>query len=643
MSGGDRGGKVRPDSLCDVMQGRIKEKMVSPEHAEHIPDAPGVYFFKDTEGKVLYVGKANRIRTRVRTHLSGKSHVQEQSELLDQIAEVDYVVTNNEVEALLLEHTLIKKHLPRYNVRLKDDKRYPFIKVTMGETFPRAYVTRTMAEDGSLYFGPYARVKPAREALRLIKEIFPIRSCRYPSELLTRQPACIQYEIKRCVAPCIRLSGPDEYRRLCEELVRFLEGRNPDVRRTLEKRMRDCSEGMEYEKATIYRDRIAAVDDMQEKQIVVRPGESDRDVVGLGQFGGVEAVAVMSYRDGKASAAVHYYFEGSPASSAAERLGSFLVEFYSPSRGLPKEILLRELPEDHGTLEAWLTEKADHKCEISVPQRGKRLRLLELAEKNASLRAEEQYRKTHGFREKIDASVPALQETLGLPDLPVRIEGYDISNIQGVMATGAMVVFQGGRPHRSSYRKFRIRREGRPDDYAMMQEMIVRRFAHREDLKFGPLPDLVLIDGGIGHLRAVVEVMEDPIPVISIAKKQELIYTEGSDEPLALPLDSPALRLLIQIRDESHRFGLGYHRKLREKALRRSVLDEIEGIGKKRKRALLLEFGSVEGIRAASVEDIAKVPGISTALAETIKRKLDAPLPQPLPGTERGEEAKESD
>lgn len=598
--------------------------MISHDDIEHLPDLPGVYLFKDAEGGVLYVGKANEIRKRVRTHLSGKSHIQEQNEMLAQAAELDYVVTNNEVEALLLEHTLIKRHLPRYNVRLKDDKRYPFVKVTMGETYPRAYVTRTVTDDGSLYFGPYARVKPAREALRLIMEMFPIRSCRYTSGELTRQPACMQYEIKRCVAPCIRLADPEEYRPLCEELVRFLEGRNPDVRRMLEKRMRECSERMEYEKATIYRDRISAIDDMQERQLVIRPGDSDRDVVGLGQFGGVNAVAVVSSREGKTVGAVHYFYEGLPDVDPEERLRSFLVEFYSRSRGIPREIVLRVLPAEHETLERWLAGRAGRKCRLVAPLRGKRFRLLELAEKNARLRAEEQYRKTHGFREKIESSVPALQEVLGLSELPVRIEGYDISNIQGVMATGAMVVFQGGRPLRSHYRKFRIRREGPPDDYAMMQEMIRRRFARRDDARFGPLPDLVLVDGGLGHLRAVVEAMEDPIPVISIAKKEEVLFTEGSDEPMVLPLDSSALRLLIQVRDEAHRFGLGYHRKLREKALRRSLLEDIEGIGRKRKRALLLRFGSVEGIGAASVEDIAKVPGISAGLAKTIKERLRA-------------------
>jgi len=597
--------------------------MIGKDKAEHFPDEPGVYSFKDAAGKMLYVGKANSIRKRVRTHLSGKSHVQGQDEMLAETAEIDYVVTNNEVEALLLEHTLIRRHLPRYNVRLKDDKKYPFIKVTMGETFPRAFVTRTVTEDGSLYFGPYARVKPAREALRLIKEIFPIRSCRYPSAILRKQPACIQYEIKRCVAPCIGLAREEEYRRLCDELVRFLEGKAQDVRRMLERRMEEASEAREYEKATVYRDRLAAVDDMQEKQIVIRPGESDRDVVGLGQFGGVDAVAVMQYREGKAIGAVHFFFEGAPEAGEAERLRSFFVEFYSRARVLPREILVPELPDGREALEEWLSGKAGRKVEISVPQRGQRVRLLELAGKNARMRAEEQYRKTHGFREKIDESVPALQEALGLPDLPVRIEGYDISNIQGVMATGAMVVFQGGRPLKSHYRKFRIRREGPPDDYAMMQEMIVRRFAHRDDAKFGPLPDLVLIDGGLGHLRSVVEVMDDPIPVISIAKREELIYTEGGDEPLALPMDSPALRVLTQIRDEAHRFGLGYHRKLREKALRKSVLDEIEGIGKKRKKALLIQFGSVDGIRAATPEEIAKVPGISKAMAGMIKEKLE--------------------
>jgi excinuclease ABC subunit C len=596
--------------------------MITKEQIEHLPDAPGVYSFKDAGGKFLYVGKANSLRKRVRTHLSGKSHIQEQDEMLSAAETVECVVTNNEVEALLLEHTLIKRHLPRYNVRLKDDKKYPFVKVTMGETFPRAYVTRTVADDGSLYFGPYARVKPAREALRMIREIFPIRSCRYPSEILTRQPACIQYEIKKCVAPCIGLTGAEEYRKLSEEVVRFLDGKHRDVRRMLEERMHECSESMEYEKATIYRDRIAAVDDMQEKQIVIRPGESDRDVVGLGQFGGVEAVAVMQYREGKVIGVVHFFFEGSAEAEPGERLRSFMLEFYSRARALPTQLLMREVPDGHAALREWMSEKAERKVEIVVPQRGQRLRLLELAEKNARMRAEVQYRKTHGFREKIDPSVPALQEVLGLPDLPVRIEGYDISNIQGVMATGSMVVFQGGRPHKSHYRKFRIRREGKPDDYAMMQEMIVRRFAHRDDAKFGPLPDLVLIDGGLGHLRSVIEVMADPIPVISIAKKKELIYTEGSDEPLALPLDSPALRLLMQVRDEAHRFGLGYHRKLREKALRKSVLDDIDGIGKKRKRSLLLEFGSVDGIRAATAEEIAKVPGITATLAGTIKEKL---------------------
>ena len=600
--------------------------MIRLEQTDHLPGAPGAYLFKDEGGSVLYVGKAGDLRKRVRTHVSGKSHIQEQDDLLDRAVVVDYIVTDNEVEALLLEHSLIKKHRPRYNIRLKDDKRYPFIKVTIGETYPRVFLTRKVEDDGSLYFGPYPHVKSARAVLNLLTRIFPIRSCSHPSEDLTKQRACLDFEIKRCVAPCIGLAGPEEYRDLVGEVIRFLEGKRSDIRRHFEQRMKACSANREYEKAAVYRDRLRAIDEMQERQKVIRTDGVDEDYIGLGQFGSVEAAAVLHYRMGIAIGGVHYFFEGSGEASREDRLRSFLIEFYSRSSQVPQRIYVPENLEDEAALTTWLNRDAERKVELLVPVRGDKKQLLDLAEKNARLRAEEEYRKTRGFREKVDPAVVALQEALALPDLPIRIEGYDVSNIQGVMATGSMVVFQGGHPAKGHYRKFRIRYdEGKPNDYAMMQEMIRRRFGRRDDEKFGALPDLILIDGGLGHLHSVIEVMEDPIPVISIAKREEWIYTEGGDEALVFQPNSPALKLLMRIRDEAHRFGLGYHLKLREKGLRKSILDDVEGIGKKRKKELLRHFGSVDGVRRATIEEIAEAPGISTSLAKRIKEAVGEP------------------
>ncbi len=604
----------------------------------HLPDCPGAYLMKDRENRILYVGKANNLRSRVRSHFSHPP-----SRFAPLVDRVEYIAAENSGEALLLEYNLIKKHHPPFNIRLRDDKRYPYIKLTMAETWPRAYLTRSLKEDGSYYFGPYPNVRAARLVLGAVKEIFPYRSCKYLSKDFPLPRPCIDYEMKKCVGPCIGAIPQEEYRDLCKEVARFLKGQSDEVKRTVKEKMTSASDRMQYEKAASYRDILAAIETLGERQIIstlAHSGkftEQNEDYLGLARCGDVTAMVVLKKRTGRIIASEYYFLDGEEKEDASGEddkavFEAFIPQYYDKVSDYPRRIFVPQPLPMKEALESFVASQASQRVQLLSPQRGEKRKTVEMARQNAQLRADEQFRKTHGVRGVIDPAVEQLQRALGLAKPPLRIEGYDISNISGTDAVGSMVVLQGGRPHRSGYRKFRIKRVEGIDDYAMMQEMLSRRLDHRGDERFGPWPDLFLIDGGKGHLASALAILREKgeleTPIVSLAKQEELIFTPEKEEPIRLSEDSPALKLLQRLRDEAHRFAITYHRTLRSKKLSHSVLEEIEGLGRKRKQNLIRYFGSVEAIAAAEAEEIAKVPGIPGALAQRIKEHLKTHYPE---------------
>lgn len=603
--------------------------MVSPTELHLIPETSGVYLMKGQNDEVLYVGKAGNLRTRVRSHIqmapgSGGWY----KSFVPLVRDIAYVVTDNEVEALLLEHNLIKKYDPPFNVKLKDDKRYPYIKVTVGEQYPRIYMTRTVRQDGSRYFGPYPHVREARTVLKALKEVFPLRQCRQPSERLKkRKRPCLNAEMNRCVGPCTGNVTKEEYDSLVKGVLDFLNGRIGPVVSMAEKKMKDHSAAHQYEKAAIYRDILRAVDAISVQQRVSEALGSSEDYIGIASVGEVSAVAVLKNRNGKLISGEYFFLDRWEGVEEPEQIRAFVRDYYPLSTDIPSEVNLPMALSEPEPLQQWLTGKAGRNVVLHVPQRGKKVRSIELARQNAHFRALEKYMKTHGLQTQIDPAIVQVQEILGLSGPPMRIEGYDIANISGKDAVGSMVVFQNGQPSKAHYRRFKIRTKSEPDDYAMMGEMLSRRFEHVDDEKFGQLPDLVLVDGGKGQLNVALGVLREKqlesVPTISIAKQEEELYLPGEAYPLVLDKSTEALRLFQRIRDESHRFAQAYFHKLRKRGVRASALDNIPGVGPARKKQLLRKFGSIKRIRQASVEDIAQLPGLPQQLAQKIKDSLD--------------------
>lgn len=584
-----------------------------------LPDSPGCYLFISAEGEILYVGKARSLVKRVRSHF----HRKPPAEFIDRTARVDYVATANEVEALLLEYNLIQQHRPRHNVRLKDDKKYPWIKITWQERWPRVYLTRTVRRDGGKYFGPFPNVKPARAALQMIREIFPVRSCRYPSEQLAFERACIDYEMKRCVAPCIGAVSEEDYRALFSGIELMLRGQIEPVKRDLRRRMQAASDAQAYERAAFYRDAIANLEALHKRQTISLQNESDSDCIGYGRFGDTVCCALLRRRQGKIEGSECYTLDAGAGATVGEALAAFILQFYSMTSFLPRDIYCAEPPDEHEALEQWLSERAGHRVTISAPQRGDKRRSVSMATQNAELQAAERYRRLHGIGARVEPALDALARVLGLAAPPLRMECFDISTLQGTHTVASMAVFWCGRPDKRSYRRFRVRGVDGPDDFASMRQVLLRRFAHNEDdEKFGHMPDLVVIDGGRGQLHAaqaaMAEAGHDGLPVISLAKREELIFHPDSQRPIVLPLNDPALALLRRLRDEAHRFAVAYHRQLRGAALRTSALDAVPGLGPSRKRNLLRALGSLEAVAAADAATLAGVPGISRQLAERI-------------------------
>jgi excinuclease ABC subunit C len=609
-----------------------------------LPRTPGVYLMKDARGAVLYVGRAQNLRARVRQYWQkGRSAAQplriEQS--IDRVADVEYTVTDTVSEALLLEATLVKRHQPRFNVRLKDDKSYPYIKVTLADDFPRIERTRRLPSDGSRYFGPYASASSVDEAMNLIRRLFPFRTCtidiREGQRALARP--CLLYHIKRCQGPCIEAISKDAYAADIEQVMLFLEGRQEQVARRLREDMKRSSEVMDYERAASMRDKLRAIERTMEDQKMAAFARTELDVLGYARAGGGAAVQLFAIRDGTTISRDVFHLENVGDGTDQEALSAFVRQYYVAASSIPPRILLPFALPDAGELLAFLEGRRERRVTLSVPQRGEGRALMELAARNAAETLARDQARWLADQGKTLAALEELADALGLPTPPLRIECYDISTIQGLNTVGSMVVFEEGRPRSGEYRRFRVRTVGgaigRADDYASHREVLRRRFyralegeeGSAEELRWR-LPDLVVIDGGLGQANAARGVLDElglhDLPAVGLAKEREEIWLPGAAAPLVLPSTSQALYLVQRLRDEAHRFAVTYHRKLRAKSQTKSVLDEVPGVGPARKRALLRVFGSTRQMRGASVDEIAAVPGISRSLAEKIRAGLDA-------------------
>lgn len=595
---------------------------------ELLPDSPGVYIMRDRKGEVIYVGKASSLKSRVRSYFQPSSLSRPPTRPIERfihnVADLEYIATRNEVEALMLEANLIRRYQPRYNVRLRDDKRYPFISITLSDPFPGIYVTREMGEEGVRYFGPFINTVVARQIVKDLTRIFPIRTCdRKLKSRGNRMRPCLNYHIGRCSAPCADRISPDEYRDLVKSACILLSGGKGRLIEELEAEMRRAAEELKFERAAKLRDRIEAVREMADHQSVISPSADDEDVVGIASQGDEACVQVLMVRDGKLIEREHFFLWGAEGASHGEMIAAFLKQFYSEGSYVPGHIVLQERPDDDAIAD-WLSELRGGRVQIHTPTQGRRAKLIEIARKNAELLLEERRRHMTASATENPALI-RLKEILDLPTIPARIDGFDISNTGPDHAVGSMVVFENGEPSKSWYRRFRIKTVKGQDDFAMIYEVTMRHYRRVVDGE-EPMPDLILIDGGKGQLnaarRALGELRLD-IPVISLAKEFEHIFLPQADDPIVLDRSDPALRLLQRIRDEAHRFALSYHRKLRTRPLSFSMLDKIPGVGPKRKKKLIRHFGSLERIREASVDEIASLEGMNRTVAERIKEFLE--------------------
>ncbi|HEY8489707.1 MAG TPA: excinuclease ABC subunit UvrC [Dehalococcoidia bacterium] len=600
-----------------------------------LPPRPGVYIFRDAEGQVIYVGKAASLRNRVRSYFGSPRSMEPRiRRLVAGIADLEYIVTSSEQEALILEATLVKRYQPHFNVRLKDDKHYPYLKVDLTDPWPRVYITRRVEQDGARYFGPYASAGSVRTTLDLVNKLFPWRSCTKTITGTDPRP-CLDYYIHRCIAPCAGYCTKEEYDQVIRQVILFLEGRTDEVLADLRARMQQASDAMQYEQAAVYRDQIRAVERVTERQMVATTKPSDEDIFGLARGDdGTACVQVFFLRGVKLIGRDSFALDGTQDAADGEIMRGFLEQFYSSSVYVPKRVILSRPVQDAGLIAGWLSERRGSKVEVLVPQRGEKKSLVELADENAREALEMMRVKWLADAGKTRAALEQLQDELNLPVLPRRIECYDISNTQGTNSVASMVVFVDGHPRPPEYRRFKIKTVEGPNDFASMAEVLRRRFKRAAEAmaaggsedSWGVFPDLVIVDGGKGQLSAALDVMRDlgleSIPVAGLAKQQEELFVKDMSEPIVLPRTSQALYLVQRIRDEAHRFAITYHRKLRGKAAVQSALDAVPGIGPKRKKMLLRRFGSVKAIREASVDDIAATIGFTRKLAEKVKEHL---------------------
>ena len=601
------------------------------EELKKLPDKPGVYIMKDANGTIIYVGKAVVLKNRVRQYFqSSAAHTPKVAAMVAKISEFEYIVTDTELEAFILECNLIKKHKPRFNILLKDDKTYPYIKITLNEDYPRILKTRRIERDGAKYFGPYSNVFSVTETINLIKKIFPIKSCKLvlPRDIGKRRP-CLNYHIKQCPGPCTGNVDKEEYRAVIRDICAFLDGKQDAIVEKLEKDMKEAAENLDFEKAASLRDKLVSLRHITEEQKVLSVADADRDVIGFASSETDTCAQVFFIRGGKLLGREFHIIEGTGEGEIRELASSFIKQFYSTAALIPPEIIAGTDFEDRNVAEDWLSAKRGSRVHIKVPQRGEKLHMLEMVTENAQL-------ELNRFSGKLEAGgfagqgLNEMTRLLRLPKVPVRLEAYDISNTGVSETVASMVVFKRGAPAKKEYRRFKIRSADIQNDYASMQEAIFRRFRHAEkDARepdgsgFAELPDVIMVDGGLGHLNAVNQVLEQlkvSIPVCGMVKDARH-RTRGlvlKDREIDLTGDINVLRFVTAIQDEAHRFALEYNKNLRSKRYVGSVLDEVEGIGPKRKKLLLKHFGSVSRIRQAGMDDLMAVEGINRQTAERI-------------------------
>lgn len=593
------------------------------EKLDSLPSSPGVYQFKNADGKILYVGKAQNLRSRVRQYFSSRGATRNLEPKLEalvaKIADLELVVTDSEVEALILEANLIKKFKPRYNVVLKDDKSYPFIVIT-NEPFPRVFVTRRMIKDGSRYFGPYTDVKTMRFALKTVRDIFMIRSCNYdltPETISNKKfRLCLDYHIKKCEGPCEGVVSQEHYRGMIDKVAQVLKGKTDDVVHSMEEEMRQFAEELKFEDAARARDRLQALSVYSQKQKVVDAKNSERDIIAIAVRGDDAAGVMFKVRDGKVVGNQNFYLTNVEGKPEGEILESLIERYYLESDDIPSELVIPVPLQSEEVVLKWLEGKRGAPLTIEIPKGGERAKLAGMVRRNAEFLLEELELQKMKRGDFIPHSVQALQRDLRLSSLPRRVECFDISNIQGSDAVASMVVFIDAKPKKSEYRKFKIRTVSGPDDFASMQEVIRRRYTRLKEEQ-GPFPDLIMVDGGKGQLSSAVEVLTaldlTHVPVIGLAKRLEEVFIPGGADAVNIPRTSSGLRLLQAIRDEAHRFAVTYHRQLRSKRILQTELDLIKGVGKKRATELLEAFGSVQGVKFATEEQIAEIVGEKVA------------------------------
>ena len=591
------------------------------EKLKLLPENPGVYIMKDAAGKIIYVGKAVVLKNRVRQYFqSSRNHTPKVRAMVAKVADFEFIMTASEVEALILECNLIKKHRPRYNISLKDDKSYPYVKVTLQDDFPRVFLTHHIRKDGARYFGPYTNVTAVHESLKLLRRLFPLRNCK----TLQDRP-CLEYHIKRCLAPCAGKISKEEYDGMIRSVLLFLEGRTADVEKELEYRMRKAAEAYHFELAARLRDQLAAVKKVAEKQNIVT-GAGDQDAIGMARSEIGVCVQVFFIRSGKMIGREHFLLQGSEDESDEALLAAFLQQYYHRATFIPREILLPMDLAEVSLLETWLAEKKGAKVQLLVPQRGTKHDIVAMAASNAEKFLSDEAARIRQANAQTLGAVEELGRYLGLKNPPNRMECFDISHIQGSETVASMVVFEGGLPKKSDYRRFKINStEGKPDDFLSMREVTQRRYG---DLPESELPDLIVIDGGKGQLSSALEIIRGAghkdVPVVGLAKQFELVFREGESDPVVLPRHSQALYLIERIRDEAHRFAITYHRNLRGKRNLVSVLDHIVGIGPARRKSLWSTFGTMAKIKAASVDELAAAPGMNRPAAEAVYQFFEA-------------------
>jgi excinuclease ABC subunit C len=617
---------------------------VTPELASalaKLPDKPGVYLMKDVRGDVVYVGKAQSLKHRVRSYWqkgnTGPLEGHRIRAVLDRIVDVEVTQTDSVSEALLLEMHLIKRYRPRFNVRLKDDKSYPYIKVTLADDFPRVERTRKLVNDGSRYFGPYGSASSVDESMNLVRRLFPFRTCTIEirdGERALQRP-CLLYHIKRCQGPCIQAVSKDAYRADIEQVEQFLEGRQESLVKALGREMRAAAERLEYERAATARDKIRAIERTMESQKMAAFARTELDLVGMARQDNQAAIQLFVIRDGKMIGRDVFMLDAVREAGDDEVLTSFLEQYYTQAASIPREVYVPSATLDTAVLELFLAERRGGPVHLRVPQRGEKRELLSLATRNAGETLAREQARWLADQGKTLAALEELAAALDLAGPPLRIECYDISNFQGAESVGSMVVFEDGKPRSGEYRRFRIKTVTGPNDFASHQEVLRRRFRTArageegsEEERRWAMPDLVIIDGGKGQVSAAKETLDQiglhDLPLAGLAKEREELFLPGRSEPIVLPATSPALYLVQRLRDEAHRFAITYHRGLRAKRTVRSAFDDLPGVGPKRKRELLKVFGSIKRVRDAPVEQIAAVPGISRALATRIKATLEA-------------------